>query len=111
MTDHELIGRLKAMVDHGGSPDDEAIRAVLGRLSELTPPRRTLPVRVAVAMGSSGTWYAWGQNGYGDHDMCQEALGQIGDDLKVCYIVEADLAVPEVQEIEGRVAKVSGVED
>jgi len=38
-------------------------------------------------------------------------LGQIGDDPKVCYVITADLVVPEVQEIEGRIAKVSEVEE
>jgi hypothetical protein len=106
MTDRELIGRLEAMAARSGSPDDEALRAAVGRLNELAlASHRTLPVRIAVAMGSSGNWYSFGQNGYGDHDMCQEALGQLGDDLKVCYIIKADLAVPETQEIKGRIAK------
>ena len=103
MTDSELIDRLKAMVGGGGSPDDETLRAVLGRLAPLlqAAPRRTLPVRVAVVMSAGGGWYAWGENGRNDHDMCEEALAQVGDDPKACYIITADVPVPEVWEIEG----------
>jgi hypothetical protein len=103
MTDSELIDRLKAMVARGGSPDDETVRGALGRLDTLlqAAPRRTLPVRVAVVMSAGGGWYAWGENGRNDHDMCEEALGQVGDDPKVCYIITADVPVPEVREIEG----------
>jgi hypothetical protein len=35
--------------------------------------------------------------------MCDEALGQIGDDTRSCYIATADVPVPEVRDIEGTV--------
>ena len=45
----------------------------------------------------------YGQSGWGDDEMCEEALSQIGDDPKACYIIAADVPVPEVRTIEGRV--------
>jgi hypothetical protein len=104
MNDRALIERLRALATHGGTPDDEALRVALTRLGELTAtvPRRTLPVRIALVMPASGAWYAYGQSGTSDEDMCQEALGQVGDDPRVCYIVTADVPVPDVREIEGR---------
>jgi hypothetical protein len=105
MTDAELIGRLKAILGRAGTPDDDVLRAALIRFDELAraAPRRSVPVRIAVAIGDGGGWSAWGQSGRSDDDMCEEALGQIGDDHRACYIVTADVPVPEVRDIEGRV--------
>jgi hypothetical protein len=99
-----LIERLRALATRGGTPDDEVLRVALTRLGELPTavPRRTLPVRIALVMPASGAWYAYGQSGTSGEDMCQEALGQVGDDPSVCYIVPADEPVPDVREIEGR---------
>jgi hypothetical protein len=110
MTDAELIGRLRSMVDRGTASDEGTLHAALVRLDELTraAPRRTVPVRIAVALGSGGAWAAWGESGRRDRDMCDEALGQVGDDVKACYIVTADIPVPETREISGSVKPMSG---
>jgi hypothetical protein len=105
MTDAELTGRLTAIAGRARTPDDEVLRAAIVRIEELarTAPRRWINVRIAVAVGGGREWSAWGQSGRSDPDMCDEALGQIGDDLRSCYIVTADVPVREVRDIEGRV--------
>ena len=105
MTAREVIARLATLAARGGTADDEALRSAVARLegSACAAPRRTLPVRIAVAIGASGKWDAYGEGRYDDHTLCEEALGQIMEAHQACYIVTADVPVPEVREVAGEI--------
>jgi hypothetical protein len=64
------------------------------------PRRRTIPVRIAVAVSQTGAWYAIGSNEMDDATACEEAMGQVDEGR--CFIVTADVPTP-VEEIGGRV--------
>ncbi len=106
MTDRELIARLATLATHGGTADDEVLRSAVARLEESVraTPRRIQPVRIAVAIGASGQWYAYGESRYDDRTLCEEALGQVSEAHQACYIITADVPVPEVREIAGEIA-------
>lgn len=70
-------------------------------------PTKTVRVRIALAMNEHGEWSSAGWNNASDADMESELNNLYfakGEPKAIDYI-EADVPVPEVKTIEGRIAR------
>lgn len=65
-----------------------------------------MKIQIAVAINENGDWCAFGSSDICDEDCRQEAMDNVPADgrmiMNVCY-VEADVPLPKVEIIEGKV--------
>ncbi len=101
----ELAARLRATAREFlvgmGTPHADVLRAA----DLLDPPARgrTVRVRIAVAVGAKGEWYALSGDGWSDADRVEAARdGSLVDDTSIVWI-ECDVPLPEETTVEGEV--------
>lgn len=71
------------------------------------PMKKTIRVRIAVAVGAGGQWSAVGCSGEGstDDELESYALEGMEDAAVAIHFIEADVPLPETVTVEGRVSK------
>lgn len=84
-----------------------SIRCTRRELNELgAGPRKTVKIRVAVAVDPSGDWYAAGWSMYNGEPNSVEAMDEAIDGVEsgeACYWLEAELPIPEFPTVQAKV--------
>lgn len=98
-----LADWMRRWVADGNCPMDR--QDLLRAADILDPPARgrTVRVRIAVAVGAKGEWYALSGDGWSDADRVEAARdGSLVDDTSIVWI-ECDVPLPEETTVEGEV--------